>query len=198
MMGKTHMAVGIASALALIRPKSLGECMVAVIAGSIGGIAADSDTLGQTHSYTTQKTVLFISLFALAFDFFGSMGICESIMANPTNALVGVIIFVTLFIFSYFTHHRTFTHSLLALMLYSMAFFLIYRPFVPCFMIAYLSHLLLDMLNKRDVPILYPVDFGICLNLCPAGGKANTVLMYVGGGVSAVFIVRAIILGLIL
>lgn len=43
MMGKTHIAVGIASAYTIMQPKTSIELAVATVGGSIGGIMADID-----------------------------------------------------------------------------------------------------------------------------------------------------------
>ena len=43
MMSKTHFAVGLATSLAIIQPKTFNECAVAVIGGTVGGVLADND-----------------------------------------------------------------------------------------------------------------------------------------------------------
>ena len=43
MMGKTHIAVGLAAAYAITQPKTMSEFAIATVGGSIGGIMADID-----------------------------------------------------------------------------------------------------------------------------------------------------------
>ena len=195
MMGRTHFAVGLATALAVIQPKSVGECMVAVFAGALGGVTADNDTLNQSNSLKGQLLALKTALGALLIDYFFKLGICESIMANPKKALVGLVAFLVLWFIGFFSDHRTFTHSFLAMILYSLAIGLIYEPFTLGFMVAYLSHLALDILNRKKMPLLYPLDLGICLKLCYSDGKVDTFLMYVGYITTAVFLTIGLVSG---
>lgn len=76
--------------------------------------------------------------------------------------------------------HRTFTHLFLALILNMTAISLIYRPFSLAYTMGYLSHLGLDLLNKKKVPLLFPKGEGVCLGLCYASKTANTVFMIAG------------------
>ena len=195
MMGRTHFAIGLATSLAVMQPKSVGECMAAVFAGALGGVTADNDTLNQSNSLKGQLLALKTALGALLIDYFFKLGICESIMANPKKALVGLIAFLVLWFIGFFSDHRTFTHSFLAMILYSLAIGLIYEPFTLGFMVAYLSHLALDILNRKKMPLLYPLDLGICLKLCYSDGKVDTFLMYVGYITTAVFLTIGLVSG---
>ena len=193
MMGKTHFTIGLATSLLVMRPDSLGECAAALIAGSFGGITPDVDTMNQSNSSRVFLHALVTTLGALVVDFFMDLGICEAILANQTRALIGLIGFVTLWIFGYFSDHRTFTHSLTAMFLFSLCVGCIYEPLALCYMAAYLSHLLLDMLNKKKIPLLYPLDFGVAFKFCYASSKVDTVFWYIGGIVSAVMLVLGFI-----
>ena len=188
MMGRTHFAIGLATSLAVIQPKSIGECMTAIFAGALGGVTADNDTLNQSNSLSAQLLALKTALGILLIDYFFKLGICESIMANQTTALIGLLAFLVLWFIGFFSDHRTFTHSFLAMILYSLAIGLIYEPFTLGFMVAYLSHLALDILNRKKMPLLYPLDFGVCLKLCYADSKFDTFLMYVGYIATAVLL----------
>lgn len=188
MMGRTHFAIGLATSLAVIQPKSIGECMTAIFAGALGGVTADNDTLNQSNSLSAQLLALKTALGILLIDYFFKLGICESIMANQTTALIGLLAFLVLWFIGFFSDHRTFTHSFLAMILYSLAIGLIYEPFTLGFMVAYLSHLALDILNRKKMPLLYPLDFGVCLKLCYADSKFDNFLMYVGYIATAVFL----------
>lgn len=196
MMGKTHFTIGLATSLAIMQPESFNECAVALIAGAFGGVTPDNDLLDQTHSLSAQLYAMVTTFIVLLADFFFKWGICEHIMANQTRAMIGLIGFLVFWIIGCYTDHRTFTHSLTAMFIYSLFFGFIYEPFTLCFMAAYLSHLLLDMLNKKKVPIFYPLDFGIALKLCYANGKFDVALMYIGGIVSAVLLIMGFASGI--
>lgn len=196
MMGKTHFTVGLATALAVLQPKTLGECLTAVIAGALGGVTADNDTLLESSALAGQITSLRTVLFVLVLDCFFGFGMCAHIMENEATAASGLIAFLILWVIGYFSAHRTFTHSFLAMVLYSLSMGLIYPPLALGFMAAYLSHLFLDLLNKKKLPLLYPVKFGVSLNLCYANRTANAFFLYLGYIVSAVLLIRGIVFGL--
>ena len=83
MMSKTHFAVGLATSLAIIQPKTFNECAVAVIGGTVGGVLADNDILDndyQADALTGQLLALGSATLALVLDFFLGFGICESII----------------------------------------------------------------------------------------------------------------------
>ena len=49
MMSKTHLAMGMAVALAVVQPKQANECIAALIGGAAGGVLADIDTLDNDY-----------------------------------------------------------------------------------------------------------------------------------------------------
>lgn len=196
-MGKTHFAVGIATSLAVVQPKSFNECMVAVIGGAVGGVLADNDILDngyQTGASSGQLLALGTAAISVVLDFFLGLGICQVIADKPILPIIGGIGFIILYIIGFCSNHRTFTHSFLALILYTIAVMLIYVPLAIPLAAAYLSHLLLDILNKKNIRILYPLDFGICFKMCYANKTANKVFMYVGFAVSGVLLLIGIIM----
>lgn len=138
---------------------------------------------------TGQLLALGITAITLGLDFFGKIGICNAVIENPILAIIGIAAFIIVYIVGMSSNHRTFTHSFLALFLYTVAVYLIYKPFSVPLAVAYFSHLVLDVLNKKKIPLFYPLKFGICLKLCYANKKANKVLMYVGFCIAAVLLV---------
>ena len=56
----------------------------------------------------------------------------------------------------------------------------------PYFSAAMLSHILIDLLNRRNVRLLYPLKKGFCLGICSADGMVNRALFLAGAAVSAV------------
>ena len=195
MMGRTHFAIGLATSLAVMQPKSLGGCMAAIFSGALGGVIADIDTLTQSHSLKGQLLALKTALGALIIDYIFKLGICESIMANQTTALAGLISFVVLGFMGYLSDHRTFTHSFPAMILYSLAIRLIYAPFGLGFLVAYLSHLILDLLNRKKIFLFYPLKFGMCLKLCYANRIADAFFMYIGYIAAAILLTVGFISG---
>lgn len=183
MMGKTHYAMGMAVAVAAMQPKDVKECVIALSAGALGGVFADIDIvkndykhdalIGQLLAYGTVGV-------AFVLDFFMNLGILPAIIDGmQERTLIGLGMYFIVAIVGFASKHRTFTHSFLALGLSLIAVTLIYRPFGMPYAIGYLSHLGLDLLNKKKVPLLFPKSGGICLGWCYASKSANTVFMIV-------------------
>ncbi len=196
MMGKTHFAVGLATSLAIIQPKSFEECLIAIIGGTVGGVLADNDILDNDHridAFSVQFFAAAVTVTALVIDCVGRFGIWQAITENQSNATTGGVVFAVLWLFGVLSKHRTFTHSLTALLFYTLAVAMIYQPLTAGFAAAYLSHLLLDIMNKKKIPILYPLNFGICFKLFYADGFANKVCMYLGSAVSGILLLTGIL-----
>ena len=79
--------------------------------------------------------------------------------------------------------HRTITHSLLGLFLFSIPIFLFLKEYVLVFMFAYLSHLVLDTLTPMGVPWLWPV----------ITKRFSLPVMRTGGIVEGIFVVTFLI-----
>ncbi len=185
MMGKTHFAMGLATSLAVIQPKTYKECIVAVIGGAVGGVLADCDILDDDKKSETIVGHLFaggIAAVAFLIDYFCNFGLVRAISENKGSAAIGALLFGILYVIGVFSAHRSFTHSVTALVLFGIAAYLINAQLALSFAVAYASHLILDLLNKKNIPIFYPLKSGFCLNLFYADRTANKVFMY--GGLS--------------
>lgn len=76
--------------------------------------------------------------------------------------------------------HRKFSHSLLALGLFSIPLLFINNIIAFSFIIAFISHILLDVMNKKGVYIFYPKNKGYCFKWFYADKTANIVFLVVG------------------
>lgn len=194
MMGKTHIAVGIASAYLIIQPKTATEFVAATVGGSIGGIMADIDVKIDRSNMYAQKASMdalygeilaaAISSCALIGDYFSGGQIVQTIMSHWQTSIIGAALFIALTILGETSKHRDRTHSLLALILFSASVFLFSVPIGTAFLIGYSSHLLIDLLNKSPIRILYPSKKGFCLKVCYADRLGNELLLI--GGVSII------------
>ena len=162
----------------------------------MGGVLADNDILDndyQADALIGQLLALGSAVLALVLDCILGFGICESVINKPVLPIIGGIGFIALYIIGFCSDHRTFTHSFLAMIFYTIAAALIYTPLAIALGAAYLSHLLLDILNKKKVPVLYPLEFGICFKMCYANKTANKVFMYIGFAISGLLLIVRII-----
>jgi inner membrane protein len=76
--------------------------------------------------------------------------------------------------------HRTFMHSILGVALMSLASYLVFTEVWQYMAIGMVSHIALDLLNKKRIRLLYPLKKPkFALGFCTADGAVNTVLFYV-------------------
>lgn len=189
MLGKTHFVLGMASALAITRPQTVAGVITSMTAGAIGGWIVDidlknrdierSDDAKREHIYDAIIDGIFILAF-IALDFFIGKGMCKYVIDNwgvmVWGSLFGIII---LLLIGLFTKHRTFTHSFLAMGLFSGLMYLSCRPASIPFAIGYASHLIVDFFNKRGLQLFFPAKWRLCLKLCSSYEMANEVLFWV-------------------
>ena len=192
MMGKTHLTVGIAAALAAAQPRTAAGCLAAVLGGAIGGVLCDIDTLrneGHNDSIAVQLSALAIGASILAADWYLNTGILKYILALDENRLLyGAIALFTLWIIGFFSDHRGFTHSIAAGALFSQAVWMLCPPVVLPFAAAYASHIILDLLNKKGVRLLYPMKGGVYCDLFYSDRTAND-LLFTFGIIASAFLI---------
>lgn len=135
-----------------------------------------------TYNYLAYFIPVSNLLFSIGFCLFGSLlpdldHECGTIRKPYIALLIGAFAFyvlckanitfyyiiplfsiVVLLIFSRQSSHRTFTHSLIASLLYTLCILPITIPGSIYFFIGYISHLLADSLTKTGIPFFYPFD----------------------------------------
>lgn len=197
MMSKTHLTVGIASALTTILPTEGKICCIAVIGGALGGIVPDNDILDNDNTGDAllgQFLAGLITVGILFLDKIFKIGVCDELFSRSMiNLIFGLVLFIGLYIFGFFQEHRKFTHSFMAMLLYSFAIFCIYPLLFKPFIIGYFSHIIIDLLNKRKVQLFFPSKKGICFGFCYANKLGNKILMYGGSIVSCVLLLYGFI-----
>ena len=184
MMSKTHIAVGVAAGLAVAQTGLPESCVAAIVGGSIGGIMADCDiTPSRAHKDALVGRLIVVALAAacLAIDYHTGAGVCDYLLGHlGARLVVGIALFVVFTGIGAHTDHRTFTHSLLAMVAFCVAVQLACPPLLPYFAAGYASHLVLDVTNKQGIRLFWPLKPKISLGLCRAKGSANTASLVLG------------------
>lgn len=192
MMSNAHIAVGVASALAVAQTGSVESCIAAIIGGSVGGLVADCDiTPSRAHKDALRGRLIVVGIAAAALvaDSQSGAGVCSWLVDHLGLKLIaGVLLFAALTFIGARTEHRSFTHSLVALASFTLAMWLACEPVAPYFAVGYASHLLLDVTNKQGVKLLYPLDVKVSLGLCTAKGLANKVSCVAGIAAAAILL----------
>jgi inner membrane protein len=185
MTGRTHTAVGIAVTLAAVPPSNWKEGILTIAVASVGSVISDIDA----SKSKARKNVDFVLSFAVIaviavvlLDNIGHLGIINAIQSSQ-NALVSVLSIAAFLLICFIGRampHRSFMHSIMAVILLGACLYGIYAPIVPAFVVSMLSHLLLDCLNYKKVQLLYPAKGGVSLKLCYANGTVNSALEIIG------------------
>ena len=198
MMGKTHIAVGVASAMLITQPKTKMEFVAAVVGGAVGGVMSDIDVKIDCSNKFAKKAsldalygeiaALVIAVGALLADcFISSCFIIHRITNNFPFSVIGIGALVVLIIFGERSTHRDWTHSLIAMILFSVATCLIDIPIGLAFSVGFASHLIIDLLNKSPERLFFPAKKGICFKVCYADRLGNELLFAVGAGVAVFY-----------
>ena len=183
MMSKTHLTVGIAAALAAA-PATTEGLFYALIGGSIGSMICDIDRSSEGTVRDAGVGWLITAVISVAAwlkeNVFSGIGFTyRDLLSNPWQ-LVCVVFLIGLFLFAISGAHRGFSHSFLMLFCSFFFIFFISRRASLFYAIAFLTHILLDILNKRPVRVLYPMKKGFCLYWFYCDGTANNILMLAG------------------
>lgn len=195
MMGYTHAAIGAAGALAVATFYGDGspeQFLIASVAGAVGGVAIDIDTRDNhtnpkvTDAGRTRLAAIGLVGVGVALDFILKTGILFDIIARQYFALGGLAGFIAVMLIGLFSPHRTFSHSLLFVLISSAAVYFICPEAVVYYSIGCLLHLIFDMLNHQfenhGIWLLYPIKTGkgIALGVCKAARKGNKVFYFIG------------------
>lgn len=193
MTGKTHMVSGIAASLAIVLPKTPTEIIICFSAAAIGAVISDIDVSTSDARRNFNKllgTVAIILLIAAFLEYHFELGIV-SLARQYGYALTaaGFLLFLVVCIYGKEQPHRSFMHSILALILLTGSVYMIFPLAAFPFAVAMTSHIILDLFNKKRVKLFYPFRKGIAFYLCRADGVVNTALFYIAILIDAVMIV---------
>lgn len=183
MNGKTHTAVGVATALAV--PALTGASYESIPAFVMyAGVAAFAAVMPDIDIPSSKNASRYVSVAYIGITGMLILALLNLAGYNPLNlqsfnskTVVGLVALGVLVIFGSKRPHREFTHSIVALILFTTAFHFIMPGYALSFGLAYGSHIVADLFNKKDVHLLWPCSFGnVCFGVCYADGIASTVL----------------------
>lgn len=189
MQGKTHTMVGIACALTatgIIRGGDVSIPLIATsfVAGGLGGLAPDFDSKKSIGSNMMRKTIKIGMLLLLLYKFFYPYVCNEALpISSPLvimQSILGWLPLFLIFLFGMNTHHRTFMHSFTVCIASMICLYVLLPYWATYYLIGYVSHLLLDLLNKKRVQLLWPWPIGnVCLRLCAADGIVDKIIFII-------------------
>jgi inner membrane protein len=185
MLGKTHLVIGVTASLAILQPASVPELVIGTGAAAVGAVISDIDSGTSSSHREADKIIITVALVLAAVAVVESVfhiGICQRLMQHNSIAriLSGLAGFLLLSIFGMTQPHRSFMHSVPALVLLSACVEICFPMAVPYFFVAFLSHLLTDLLNKKGERLLWPLKNGFSLGLWSSRGLINALLFGIG------------------
>ena len=181
---KTHVMCANLVSLYLMKPDSISSLLVTCGFATLGGIVPDVDLKDSTSDklfdrlMTSLITVVVMSVFIkYFFDINLYCKIKERV--DIFNYLISICLFVVVAYFGSKSSHRSFTHSIFGLLVYSgILFYGFNTSVVLIYFVSHLSHIILDLFNKKGVALFYPSKFRLCFELCDSNGKVNKFLFW--------------------
>lgn len=184
MLAKAHITIGMAAALTIAAPESIPDTLPVITGASLGCLICDLDCDNPREKQDSShwRIVMFLVAAAALFeDYHIGAGMWSSLAQSGSYLwCAGAAGFALICAFASVSSHRGFSHSLLALALETISLWLVFPAIAVPFVIAFVSHQILDMTNKRPVRIFYPLKKGVSFGLFYADRLANKVCAAVG------------------
>ena len=205
MLAKAHIAVGMAAAFSIVRPETVAEALPVIAGGALGCLICDLDCENRSEKSESSHwriVMCLVAAAALIEDYLLDAGMWRTLghagasLWSPSVQIgqylwfAGLAGFIITCVFASGSGHRGFSHSLLALTLETAFLWLVFPATALPFAIAFASHVLLDMMNKRSVRLFYPAKKGMCLGWFYADKLANKLVALCG----TVWLIAAILI----
>lgn len=185
MDSNTHIAVGVAAAFMIMQPSvEVKELVLGSTLAVIGSLISDIDIHNSKANKAIDKIIWIIGITgvtSLIIDYFFNLGIYTGILNNIAimKVIVSISLFSIVIMFAKTTSHRSFSHSLIGIVAFCVPVSLIFNNMSKYFLIGIISHIIIDLFNKKRVQIFYPIKKGICFKLCGANGYVNKALLFI-------------------
>ena len=179
---KTHVACGNLISLFLIQPTTVSGLLITISSSTLGSLLPDVDLKDSTTDKLFDRlmtSLITIIIMSILIQYFFNINLYKIIKSynNLFNYLITICLFIIMSYLGSKTPHRSFTHSILGLIIYTAILSHTFKDniVIPYF-ISHLSHILLDLLNMKGVALFYPLKFRFSLKLCESSGKFNQLL----------------------
>ena len=174
---KTHIVCANALCLAFIKPSSPTSLLLCLGAATIGGTICDIDVSDKNHKgYLISYGIFTIACILLLTIF--HLEVNRWIVENSSYPKIVICFLLLLGVcyYGYLKPHRSFLHSFLGISIMSLLFYISLDYLVFPFIIGLISHLILDLFNKKGLWLFYPLKKKYSLKLCIYNGEVNNIL----------------------
>ena len=178
---KTHVMCSNLISLYLMKPGSISELLITCGVASLGGLVPDVDLKDSTSDKLFDRlmtSLITIVVMSFLIKYFFDIDLyCKIKEYDIFSYLISVCLFIILAYFGSKSSHRSFTHSILGLFIYTGILFygFNFNVVIPYF-VSHLSHIILDLFNKKGIALFYPSKYRTCFDLCESNGKVNKFL----------------------
>ena len=186
MLRATHLSIGIATALAVIRPQNIWECVavtgVAACGAVISDIDADQSKIRKEADVMLGFGTIILAVILIAETKF-HVNLTQYLSGNQaiSERMIASVAFIILCVIGRMTPHRSFMHSIIAGILFSAITYTMFSMQAAiAFAIAFITHIVLDLPNCKGIQILWPYPGHYCLKLCSSNGFVNRILCIIG------------------
>lgn len=185
MQGKTHLVIGVALSLAVMRPATLLALVSGAGAAALGSVISDIDAgqSGAGHDATkVVASIVIAGVLVLLADLYFHLGLYNRLLkrGRETDFMLPLLLFILFAAVGMLTRHRSFMHSLPAMILFTACIWFMQRAMAPYFAIAYASHLLLDLTNRRGMRLFFPSRKLVSMKLFASNGWMDRILLTAG------------------
>lgn len=194
MLRDTHIAAGVSAALLFTHPQGLLPAIGVMLSAVCGSVISDIDA---DWSWARKQADVLICAAAAGLEAAVLVATVSGQIASVVDAvgaagcigkLAAWVLAVILCLFGMRQEHRGFIHSITAgAALTACVYAALSRQQACAFLAGFLSHIVLDLMNHKDLKLFWPAKKGICLHLCVSDGAANRLL-------GAAFLVTAVLL----
>ena len=169
MQKKTHIAAGIAVYCLTTKYEPLISQLLYLPFPIIGALVPDIDLESNSKKRGLKNSSVMIGIVVV----YAIINLITKHSVNIIKPIIGIYLFIVLTAIGIKSSHRTFTHSLAGLFMFSISIYLISETGGIYFFMAYLSHIVLDIFNCKKVNLVWPLQGGIYIGLCKTGGMID-------------------------
>lgn len=185
MQGKTHLVIGVALSLAVMRPSTMPALVGGAGIAALGSVISDIDAgqSGAGHDATkVVASIVIAGVLVLLADLYFHLGLYARFLrrGRETGFMLPLLLFILFAAIGMLTRHRSFMHSLPAMILFTACIWFMQRAMTPYFAIAYASHLLLDLTNRRGMRLFFPSRKLVSMKLFASNGWMDRILLMAG------------------
>lgn len=178
----THMAVGTGTATLLLPTNDIKTVIGGTTLALIGSLIVDIDTEKSKGAVFLKNAFgcgVILTILGVILKTKYNINVLNYITANKTltEMFPAFGILLVALTIGKFSSHRSFTHSLVGIVAYTVPVYMLVGPSLyKWFLIGYIAHILADILNMKEVRLLYPLKNGISLKICTADGVVDKML----------------------